>query len=265
MPRPINLKCGTHTRFAKSFIVDPECLARIASIVERSAKLLTQPTAVVFHVNRKDERFFETQSLQEVLEDPNVDGQELRIVALELRDTDPARIPEPWAYDWMVRLTFDYTSSDQVALEIYHDNKSWALLLADELQPQIERTLKCDRLSSWVLVPLFASVGILGVALAERLRLVSMSYDQWHAIPEGFTAAGLVLLTIGLCWLSVQTIRRQRLWAIRLFGAESVFLWGDQERSYRAREQLRSRLQGAVLVGFFLSLLTNAIVALLMS
>jgi len=192
----------------------------------------------VFHVERDDDRYYETTDISDVLADPNISGK--RIVMLDISLRRPPQ-PDPKHQldrDEVVQITFRATDHDRpfpyrnrVSVRITTDDKNWALLLADELQPQVERTFKAKASPRWVLalfvVPFVVAVG--------KLLFLRASFSAE-------LVTNLIMLPIAMGFLLYVTgkIMGPPQWFSRVFGPESVFLYRHLQINPRfARIDLR--------------------------
>ena len=172
-----------------------------------------------------------------------------------MRNTDAARKPEPWEDDWIVAVIFESDEKDPVQLRIFSEKTNWALLLADELEPQIERTFKSNAISDWFLLPFYWSLVILG------FRGFSVLFSK-GIFPDGIIYSLQVFIIILALLFSFFTLSKGKLrskWLTKYLGPESVFLWGDQRGNYLERKQTRKNIFWIVFVGFFISIAANII------
>ncbi|MBI5938500.1 MAG: hypothetical protein HY850_11745 [Betaproteobacteria bacterium] len=241
-----NLKSGISKEFKEGFILDEDGLRKLSAILEQHSQKLSHPSAVVFHVHREDDRFYETTSLDDVLQDPNARGRRIDLVGLELRDTSPDRTPEPWDRDWIVRIGFDKTVSRQVMFDIFTKDRNWALLLADDIEPQLTRTFRAKRIPTWLLVLTFLAIGGF---LASALSLVPFP----PFLPSFLHDALQVGIWFAVCGLCLTAIGRRDDWLSRWTGPESSFYWGDEAVQFANREEQRKHIHWVVIVGFLVS------------
>jgi len=172
-----------------------------------------------------------------------------------VRNTDAARKPEPWEDDWIVAVIFESDEKDPVQLRIYSEKINWALLLADELEPQIERTFKPNAISDWILLPFYWSLVILG------FKGFNILFSK-GIFPAGIIYSLQVLIIILALLFSFFTLSKGKLrskWLTKYLGPESVFLWGDQRGNYLERKQTRKNIFWSVIVGFLISIAANII------
>lgn len=239
----LTLKSGLIRDLTGNFILDEDALRRIVGILAAKGKELAFPNAVVFHVKREDDRFYETTTLEDVLSDANTPGHRIQLVAIELRDTTPGKAVVPWERDWIVSVQFTTVGRTQ-RIEVASENRSWALLLADELGPQVVRTFSAKKIPSLILIASYIAMGVGLFALAK-------SYA--HLMPfDGLTIVKTALIMV-FGFLSIATLQPRERFVAHWTGPESSFHWGEQRTSYGARESVRKNILWVVIAGFFVS------------
>jgi hypothetical protein len=141
------LRAGISKFWRKAFILEEDCLRRIQAILQKMARDLPDPKpAVVFRVEREDDRFYETTDIADVLADPNVSGKRVILVSAELRATDGSDSESDARRNPIAITNFAaeerygrFTDRNEVRLRISTGDRNWGLLLADEIEPQIQR------------------------------------------------------------------------------------------------------------------------------
>ena len=249
----LQLKSGIDKEYKSSFILDRDGLIRISNILNEFSDKLNYPASVVYHVGREDERFYETTDIETVFKDPNLNKKQIIRISIELRDENPNRKSEPWEHDWIVHASFWKNERKPVSIEVFAENRDWALLLADKLEPEVERTLKKKIYSNWILVLFY-------LFLALVLSLITTSFENLTIISRRTAdiALNLFWLTaIGISTLSVFNYYPKKLNS--LIRPESVFLWGDQISKYKRREKLRTNIFWGVIVALIVSIISSAI------
>lgn len=140
------LRSGVSKDFEQPFVVDEDSLRRIEGVL-RKGEAQVPESRVEFLVYREDSRFFETLSLDDVLADPNIPRKRvsrLRIALMSKEEVqDPTRVNRRTyvSVDYNKNLNYKYIGS-RVSFDVSHHDRTWALLIADELEPQIRRTLR---------------------------------------------------------------------------------------------------------------------------
>lgn len=263
------LTSGISKRYRKPFLLDEDSLRRFQASIEKAAKELEVPTTLIFHVERDDDRYYETTNVDEVLSDPNVRDKKISFLGLGLRYTDEPK-DTPWRPRWIVQVNFlkgrqsALRNLDLVEIKIGTENKSWALLLADELQSQVERTFKVKGTPRWLLVlciiPLLVMGGRLNIPFSKIFSNNSSSDASYFAVfAIGFLVGVIIPLYINRFdddWGK---------WFIRFFGPETVFAWGDEAGSYLEREQIRHNILWGVIVALLISIIASVVFAVLWS
>jgi hypothetical protein len=262
MNEKLPLESGLSRSRHSCFLVDEDALRRIEATLAKAAPDLGVPTQVVFHVEREDDRFYETTKLEDVLSDPNLPGRRIFSVSVELRKETQDR-QRPWEPDWVARVSlikehrhedipFD---TDEVQIRISTPDRSWALMLADQLEPQVERLFVKRRFTMALiyLIGLFVTslLVITGESLEKHrppLALIQEPYTLWKL---GATSAGVLIL------LTVLSHRPFRFlvpkWLREFGGYESIFLWGEEAKLYPGRQATRRSLFWGIVVAFFVS------------
>lgn len=252
----MRLISGISKTLKKQFIVDEDALIRMKGILDKAACSLDHPVQVVFHVEREDDRFYETTELKDVISDPNIAEKKIILVGIEIRKDKNEKESHR---DWIARIVFvkdiDKTYTiDKIQLDISTEDKSWALLLADELEPQIDRTINRSKVPGWPLI----GIGLFGVYILIRLYCkFNLNLRMSEFLIPVMVSGGFFLPYVLLCSLDKSG------WLRKLLGPESVFLWGDEEKRFREREQMRRNLFWGVVVAFIVSVISTIIVTVL--
>ena len=258
MSTELVLKSGIHKEYKKDFVLTEDIVHRIVEILKKAAKNLGYNTAIVFYVYKKDDRFYETLDVEEPLRDPNVLDKEIVLFRIELRNTNPERKPEPWEYDWIVSIEFAKEENKPILVKIYGEDKGWALLLADEIEPHVIRSQVRNGISDFILIPLYTSLSFLG--FNSLSSVIGKS-----PIPNGLVYAMQALIILAVVAASLVTLniwKRRAKFLRNYIGPESVFLWGAQSSSYRSRQTIRHSIFWSVIIGFLVSLVANAVFAI---
>jgi hypothetical protein len=247
----MNLRSGLYKRYKKAFILDEDALRRIHGVLKKAAKDVDGPPEVVFHVERDDDRYYESTNVEDILADPNVWGKRVRMTGIGLRRpaTDPKK---PWFEDDdFVHIAFHTAETEhlfpeynRVSIRISTDDRDWALLLADELQPQVERTFKAKASPRWLLI-LFLLPFLLAIG---KLTFLNVGFK-----PKDIGLFLYLLITFGFLFYMFRRMSGPPQWFIRLFGPESAFLWGEESQSYPDREQTRRNVLWTVVVAFLVT------------
>ena len=255
----MELTSGLSKRYKKAFVVDEDGIRRIQAVLEKAAKDLPDTPAVVFHVERDDDRYYETTDISDVLADPNISGKRITMLGIGLRR--PAK-PEPQYRpdrDDVAQVTFRAADDDRpfpfrnrVSVRITTDDKNWALLLADELQPQVERTFRAKASPRWVLA-LFALPFVVAIGKLVFLK-ASLTSELWVNVI-------MLPIAIGFLFYAMSRLMGPPQWFSKIFGPESVFLWGEEGQAYPEREQTRRNVFWGVVVAFLVTFAASIVFA----
>jgi hypothetical protein len=234
------LKSGVSRELKGHFLLNEDAIRRILGVLEAKAKELNHLTSIVFHVKREDDRFYETTNLEDVLSDANTPGHRINEISIELRNTDPAHPPKPWERNWIAAILFKRNGGKQ-AISIEAEDRNWALLLADELEPQVVRTFTPKQINSWLLVGFYIAMGALFLNLLKYVPKFAV-YDIVPLLR--------MIIWLGGIFLTFSTIDGRTKLIAKWAGPESSFHWGEQEASYNHQQRIRENLFWVVLVGF---------------
>jgi hypothetical protein len=249
----IKLNSGVSRELKGHFILNVSSLRSISNILEKRAKDLPYPCSVIFHVKREDDRFYETTQVDEVLEDANTMERKIEQLQIELRNADPNRTIKPWERDWIASVKFNSKEGNQ-KIDVASENKDWALLLSDEIEPHIIKTLTATKIRTWLLLLFY-------FAIAYWLHVTMQA--PLHLVPTDSIPFIELVVWGGALYLTTKTVDRDDERITRWIGPESSFNWGEQTTSFNKREKLRQNLFWGVGVAFFISiaasLVTNAL------
>ncbi len=250
------LKAGIEKHLRTAFVLDEDSLRRFHALLEKAAREIPGDPSVVFRVAREDGRYYGTEDIDEVLSDPNVTGKRVVSVSIELQEARHADRRRPW--EELVEVEFEtargsYNKLDNVSMSISTEHKNWALLLADVLEPQIQRTLRAKGTPRSLLWLFALPLGMVGVKLG------------WWSSGFGSLFLGLLAILVPLCigWMVYTLTEGSPRWFRVAFGPESTFLWGEELRTYPEREQTRRNMLWAVIVGFLVSFAASCAFALI--
>ncbi len=235
--------------------MDEDGLRRIVGVLTDRASSLGYKTAVVLVVHREDDRFYETLNISDVLSDPNAYEHRILDLSIELRVDDPLIPRRPWERDWIVQISYVSAKKGMVRINVDSEDKTWALLLADELEPQVRRTRSEQRISTLVLIVFFCAVASFCAALAKGFgSAVGLSTVSVERIV--FVAWGIAVI------LSFNVLEDRPAW-IRLFaGPESAFNWGERAKSFQRNIERQKSFFWVVIVGLLVSVVSSLYVSL---
>ena len=248
----MTLSSGISKRFKQPFVLDDDGLRRIEGVLTKAASTYIEPLAVTYHAQREDDRFYETHDIDEVLADPNVKHRRIRLLGIELRKKSSLNTDDPKDGDRVAWIVFDKDQppipDPDVRIRIRSPEKTWALMLADDLEPQVIRLHRSKGFPTWIL---FTFAPILG------LIFYKISFTLGTTGPRLFLhfGFGVMAYMIGLATIALfNGVKHDHFVVSKFLAPEYVFLWGDELTSFAERESLRKNLFWVVLVGFFVSL-----------
>ncbi len=221
-------------------------------MLEKHAKELKFPTKVIFRVEREDNRFYEVDDLAEVVSDPNVDGRKVTSLSIKLvkQYEDEGDV---FHYGDIASVYFVMEPANKVyaildngiRFEVDNNNKNWSLLLADALEPQVERVINSSK------VPRFPVVGLFLVAIYAAAKGLSLLEKNEGEVVMRFFSA---MIIVSGCAFFIANLRGSSQLISKLIGPESAFLWGQQEERFNSREERRKNIFWGVFVAFVVSL-----------
>lgn len=170
-------KAGISKIYTNGFMLDEQKFRKLSDVLkEHAAKLLPVKTTVVYHVHRKDDSFYESTDISQVLADDNSAPKEISSLFIELHKDKPEEIkvhgPDE-ARKPIVLIGFNPKKKEKVRFLITGDNRDWCFLLADDLDSQIKRTLQTKiptLFQSHLLdaILMMASLSAIGIFVAVR-------------------------------------------------------------------------------------------------
>ncbi len=246
----MKLSSGIKRELPGHFALDEDGLRRILGVLEAKASALQHRCTIVLIVHREDDRFYETVNIADVLSDPNADGQLIRNLSIELRTDDPAVTLHPWDRAWIVQITYNSDKKGNIQINVNSDDRTWALLLADELEPQIRRTRSSQKISTVMLAFFFLSVGAFTAAATKGLGPhLGLSNETISNV--SFFAWGIACLT------AFFAIDDRPLWMTHFAGPQSAFVWGEREKSFQASIERQKNFYWVVIVGTLISVMSS--------
>jgi len=255
----VRLESGIGKIYSRPFVLKKENVLDIATILLKKAGELPGKAQFLVHVTRKDDRFFEASNLDAVFSDPNAPSREIDSITFYLFDLKEDTLQGGDKPRQIAILKYANFGSPSVQIKVAGADISWSLLVGDELNAQIERTL----VSRWNTTNILTLV--LGILLLFSLLWIlyrfsyaridspsATSYLMMH-IFQTVTGLGIGALAIG-----VINISKLFEW---LKSSSGVFLWGDMSEAYSRQQSFGDGLFWTVAVGFVVSLITNLITA----
>ena len=254
----MELRSGILKKFKKKFVLDEDSLRRLEGILKKSIDDYEGDLALVYRVEREDDRFFETTKIEDVLADPNVSGKKIDLLGIELRE--PLEDTQSTGrYKQIVVIAFDNEDDPpmfkrDVIFSISCSDRTWALLLADEIEPQIERLFKSKQTPRLLL--LLLAIPLIPIFLRLLAQMAGASFE----FRQGAILTVLGIIGIALIFFLGKYVGYPN-WFKTYFGPESVFLWGEESSQYPDRENTRQNIKWGVIVAFLVSLATSIYVS----
>lgn len=259
--KDMSLSSGIAKRFKQLFVLDDDGLRRIEGILNKAAQSYSEPLKVTYHVEREDDRFFETHELDDVLADPNVRGRRIKLIGIELRKVSSLQGDDEKGEGRVALIVFDKDEppfqEPDIRVRISSPDKTWALMLADEVEPQLTRLFKIKRFPIWVFY-LFAPI--------FGLVVYRSSVYFGNASPRTVLHGLLGIATFALGVIGTRAYGRlseNKSWLAKHFAAEPIFLWGEEVTAYNERETIKKNIFWVVIVGFFVSFVASIATLLL--
>lgn len=241
---------GLSNRYRTTFHLDEDSLRRIHAVLEKACKELSYKTIIIYHLERIDNRFYETDSIEEVLTDPNIYSK--RIKELQIRVEKEEDKNELVFIDFEIEKDIELYEKDLIQVRIISENKNWSLLLADELEPYLDKVQNVRNLPLWILLLYIIPLGF----IIYKLTYESDFYQDSNV----YLSAVLLLIFLFIFLFGRDKIR---VWKVSLLGPESYFLWGDELNRYTTNAQKRNNVFWLILIGFIISFLAGGLWILL--
>ncbi|HYR22176.1 MAG TPA: hypothetical protein VEP30_04505 [Chthoniobacterales bacterium] len=256
---PVRLDSGIDKVYSKPFVLKKENVLDIATILLKKASELPGKTQFLVHVTRKDDRFFEASDVNAIFSDPNSATREVDSVTFALYDLQQDNLQGGDKPRQIVLLTYQNFGDPKVRAKVTGASISWSLLVVDELNAQIERTL----VSNWNIT----RVSTLVLATLLILSLLWILYRFSYSRMENMTSSTFLVmhifqmvtaLTVVTLFFGVLNFSRVVAW---LKSSNGIFSWGDMSEAYSRQQAFGDSLFWTVAVGFVVSLITNLITA----
>jgi hypothetical protein len=281
-------RAGLSKEYEQNFVLDEARLRKLVSVYEDFARRLNKETYIIFYVGRENSSYYETQSIDEVLSDPNSPGKAIQALAIELKHKNPPEdqkhIPEddrrPIAF-----MAFNRLKDLRIRFGVTGQDRDWCFLFADELDSQVKRLLRgkinrfipkrnADKIVFCLITGLFFLAAVLIVshtpAALEPVSSHTMTPDQ------KLDTILLLLAKRGLrnMWPLplVLVIAGAMLWIMELrpFGrileklSQSVFYWGNMVPIWNRQQSRITTIKWIIVAGFIISLLSTIVGGYLM-
>lgn len=256
------LESGIYRTYDKSFVLNEDTLRRLEGVLRQHMNQYPEPLELVYRVEREDSRFFESFDLDDVLSDSNISGKRITLLQLSVRTMPNDSSNHGHAISEVAKVRFSKQTSissygKHVSLQIASSDKTWALLLADALEPQIERAFVIKDPPRTLILLFLISICIL---IFSAIRWVGITYFAIHYRTKMPSAEEVqVIAMVLMSMLFIMAISERFKWFGRLFITEAIFLIGAEVHEYPERVQLRSNITWALLAGFVVSLATSIV------
>lgn len=242
MENTIELSSGTVKQFKKNFVIGEDFLKRLQGVMERVSRESEVDTAVVFHVEREDDRFYETLQVEEVLADRNAKGHRVVVVSIELRAPAKRGGADSRSHETLAAVRFlagknfraVWVGKSDIEVRINSRDSRLALLLADELDQEVEKAF-CPqkKFPRWIFLLFLLPLSVFLV------RYVTEP-NSWPLMPflVGIVASFLVAISVV---------------PLSLFQRQSTFFWGDEVQEFVSRNGLRMTIFMSASLVLFIS------------
>jgi hypothetical protein len=251
----MTLRSGINVSYNRDFVIDENVLRGVKVALEQAARGLPCPTEIVYSAHLKDDIYYETNRIEEIVADPNAPPKQIDYLLVELRRADQlVRVegnPQAgWQVsEWIVLLSFDLLSldwwvpyRDRISLRIDSEDKVWVSNLADEIDRLVKEIPRPKKVANWLFLGYALPAFLNGIGLflhplsLQPLAIADRAFTAMYALFSfGMLAAG---------YFSLENVRPGVL--KRFFGPESVFLWGEREKHHRAHESVFVRLSWVI-------------------
>lgn len=250
----LKIHSGIYKSFNKPFHLSDDDLRRIYSVMEEASNKLPVQCKVVFYVRREDDRFYETTNIEDVFNDPNIEGREICRVVVEIRIIEPGKVRDPWESPYYAYVSFDTKSSDKAFLSINYEDRTWALDLADKIEPLITKTNRISEFPRWVIDLLLLSIIMLLYTLE---RTFEKGYKHFEV--EFVVIRILLILSIVAVLFDMTTFIGS--WSVSrimyLIRIDSAMLWGQVGEKVIQKEHLHDKVWWGVIITFIVSISAN--------
>jgi len=286
-------KAGILKEHKENFILDEGKLRKLVDLLSKHASKKAPATRLEYTVYRRDDSFYVTGSVDEVLADDNVPGKDVTVVTVSLyiekteqekaeekRDekgnaTSHERNPCRIRFRSSLEVKADWSISDP--------DRAWCFLLAEDVETQIQRTLRPRRLA-WLrdnhLIDMPATMLIVGLPLAalglwlyvkglpvdmaeiekltvnEKLTKLLAKKSDMIDISVLIMSSVWILMALIMIFADLRPLSRALKWMDR-----SVFYWGDQMQAFDAYKSLLTKVKWGIVVAFIVSGLASFLVA----
>lgn len=242
---------GVDEVYYKSFILTEDGLKGFHKILENAAQRFPAPAEIVYTVTTSDYRYFETQRLEDVLHDPDVQEKSILQLTMEADFVEESPriegeiIHKGTRENWNIRLIFTLRQRgswdafhDKISLRVTSEERKWAYDYIDRFEEQIY-TLPAGNRTPVMLLWLFAiPLSILVSAFlfpdGQNVPWLAEPFPRYSYFAAILVSATMMATGISLSWFKFNPqIMRM------LFGPMSAFAWGGGQEEYEMYEKFR--------------------------
>ena len=276
-------QAGISKGFTKHFLLDESKLRKLCDVIREHSEKLKERTYLKLWVRREDNSYYETKNIDEVLKDDNIPGKALQRLIIHLLkehpDKDKATFNSGDKIKTFVAFTLD--QDEKVSFGIEETERDWCFLLADDLDTQIQRTLK-KRTFPFFTSRLFETAVFLALGAFFKLWLSfvltlgnpDISMDSIQSMTTEMQIEKILEIhlerDIRANWLTPAILFS---WVLILVLIEirpitriieklnrSVFYWGDMKTQYQNFLAKVNRFKWGVVITFIMSILAGLFV-----
>ena len=254
---------------------------RIVEVIREHAAKLKNKTFLEFYIEKGTDIYYKTKDLEEILNDDNLQDHPITMVSIKLK-AEPSDDKDKEGIEDIVYVGFSSKAETAVQCHVAETERDWCMLLADELDTQIGRTLYSRAapsfMASWAdLIVVLSLVGTgLAVALYEIGKpSISLTARQIHAMsldrkvetllqhqcsgrPPGVWA---FLISLMLSMILASLIGQFKPISLLMRKTSpSVFYWGDMIKMHDSLAKQISNVKWVICVGFVVSALAGILV-----
>ncbi len=248
----IFLSSGYITSIHESFIVEQDDLYRIINILEKYQKISSIDSMLVYHVLRKDKRFYETTNIDDVFLDPNIENKEIIQLIIELRIIDTEQLRFPKSETYITKIDFNNISKAKITMSVLGNDRGWALKLSDDLEPQIKRVINNKKTPFWLIIVIilfiFDMIETIKFKYVKNIRIRNFIDMFSNSTFVGFLVIWLVLNHLFFKEYEI---------LIKLFGPVSGFAWGEFKKVITELETTRNNVFWGIIVALAVSVISN--------
>jgi hypothetical protein len=262
------LTAGVEETYYKSFMLTEDGLKSFHKIMENAAQRFPAPAELVYTIVTSDFRYFETNRLEDVTHDLDVQKKGIIQLSMEAQAADKdarveGNVVKPPLDSWNIRVMFNIlqkspweTRQDKINLRVRSEDRKWTNDYINRLEDLIYDTPRGNRTPTvifWLFaLPLFF--------LAKTFIAQLSTPAPWYLQPGGritFLAYAAACALMTLVGFAVDVVGYSPYAYRLLFGPDSSFVWGQGKADHEAREHARQFSMVAVGAAFLILLLVS--------